>query len=819
MDTHFVPLKCITTVKRKAPETVSVTKKKTTKGSVTITDFFSKPHRRDSSHDTSDGNVGTTDTQCTSSAHHPDTEEIPTSDASACSSPSHSPAPVQEQCSKCTAVCCLPNARPHQPTSEAALKATSMQVGNKREHRSFQKKWYRDHPWITLCSTNNKAYCHTCRAMAGTLSLSKHTEPAFTGDGFCSWKRATQRFRQHENSAGHKQASFQLARAAAPAIDSQLSDQHARAQAARRGTFLKQLSTIRLLLRQGLAIRGHTECESNFHQLLTLRCEDDNGLRTWLQQNKYMSPEIVNECILLMSNCVVRNILNKIHDAKFFAILADETSDVQNKEQLAICIRWVDDQLDIHEDFIGLVHVEQTDAKSLYLAIKDVLIRCSLPLSHCRGQGYDGAANMMGHLRGLAKRVEADEASAIPVHCFAHCLNLCLQEAARRCSIIRDSLGLVNDISKLIRNSPKRALVFSRMQRQLSPEAPGLKPLCPTRWTVRTGAIHSVLENYEALVAAFDEMQSCTHDDQGHRAAGVFCKLEEFRTYIGLKLSYLVFGATEEVSHLLQSKTTTVDEAVQQLDVAKRFLQRQRSDEAFRLFYDQVVSHSTPLTHPPMLPRRRRLPARYGNCSGTDTTCHATAEDAYRKEYYEVIDVIIGELDKRFEQRTLTIPRRTEKLLLSAANWTVEGDLPIDDDVLTFYKNDINGEQFRRQLRMVPDMMKCAEEAKGLKVVTTIRTLADIITSSSIYIGMFSEVVKLLRIFMTVPVSTASAERSFSSLRRLKTYLRSTMTQQRLNNVMVPHCHKHEIDNIDLTSVAKEFVSANESRTTFFGNY
>ena len=140
--------------------------------------------------------------------------------------------------------------------------------------------------------------------------------------------------------------------------------------------------------------------------------------------------------------------------------------------------------------------------------------------------------------------------------------------------------------------------------------------------------------------------------------------------------------------------------------------------------------------------------------------------------------------------------------------------------MLTFYKNDINGEQFRRQLRMVPDMMKCAEEAKGLKVVTTIRTLADIITSSSIYIGMFSEVVKLLRIFMTVPVSTASAERSFSSLRRLKTYLHSIiMTQQRLNNVMVPHCHKHEIDNIDLTSVAKEFVSANESRTTFLGNF
>ena len=132
---------------------------------------------------------------------------------------------------------------------------------------------------------------------------------------------------------------------------------------------------------------------------------------------------------------------------------------------------------------------------------------------------------------------------------------------------------------------------------------------------------------------------------------------------------------------------------------------------------------------------------------------------------------------------------------MSASNLTEESDLAIDDEVLTFYKNDINDEHFLRQLysiiRMLPDMIKCAEESHSLKAVTTIRTVANIITSSSIYIGMFSEIVKLLRIFMTV--STASAER------RLDTYFRSIyMTQQRLNKVIVPHCHKHEIDNIDL---------------------
>ena len=175
---------------------------------------------------------------------------------------------------------------------------------------------------------------------------------------------------------------------------------------------------------------------------------DVKCVRTWLLPN--MSHEIVNECNFLMRNCVVRRMSNSIDDAKFFAILADETRDVQIESH----IRWVIDQLDIHEDFfIGLVHIEQSDAKSSNRATKYVIIRFSRPLSHCRGQG----------LRGLLKRVEADEASAITVHGFARCLNV-FARSTRQCSIIIDSLAIVqHDISKLISNSPNHVLVFNLM--------------------------------------------------------------------------------------------------------------------------------------------------------------------------------------------------------------------------------------------------------------------------------------------------------------------------------------------------------------------
>ena len=68
---------------------------------------------------------------------------------------------------------------------------------------------------------------------------------------------------------------------------------------------------------------------------------------------------------------------------------ADETREIKNKEQLAICIRWVDDQFTVFEEPIGMFNIPQTDSATILAAIKDVLTRCSFPINKCRGQGYD----------------------------------------------------------------------------------------------------------------------------------------------------------------------------------------------------------------------------------------------------------------------------------------------------------------------------------------------------------------------------------------------------------------------------------------------
>ena len=83
---------------------------------------------------------------------------------------------------------------------------------------------------------------------------------------------------------------------------------------------------------------------SNFHQLLNLRAQENPEFIEWLRKRdeKYTS-EIQNELLEAMAPGMMRQISANIQNATFFTIMADETADVSNKEQLVICIRRVDD--------------------------------------------------------------------------------------------------------------------------------------------------------------------------------------------------------------------------------------------------------------------------------------------------------------------------------------------------------------------------------------------------------------------------------------------------------------------------------------------
>ena len=88
---------------------------------------------------------------------------------------------------------------------------------------------------------------------------------------------------------------------------------------------------------------------------------------------------------------------------------------------------------------------------------------------------------------------------------------------------------------------------------------------------------------------------------------------------------------------------------------------------------------------------------------------------------------------------------------------------------------------------------------------------------SEVYQNMLTEIHKLLVLYFTFPVTTSTAERSFSSLRKIKTFLQNTMSGCRLNNLFLLHVHKSRTDALDLDTIAKKFISANSQRENYFG--
>ena len=93
------------------------------------------------------------------------------------------------------------------------------------------------------------------------------------------------------------------------------------------------------------------------------------------------------------------------------------------------------------------------------------------------------------------------------------------------------------------------------------------------------------------------------------------------------------------------------------------------------------------------------------------------------------------------------------------------GDLKIDSEMV--------------QLSMLQDVVKTANEEHqmGVKQVTTVRTVCELFNTCRFPKTMLSEVDHVIHMYLTLPLTPASAERTFSTLHRLKSYLRSTITQ------------------------------------------
>ena len=115
-----------------------------------------------------------------------------------------------------------------------------------------------------------------------------------------------------------------------------------------------------------------------------------------------MHNDVQNVILNIMAVLTLQEKLKTIQERRFFFYNCWEGTDVSNKEQLWFCLQPVDESLNPFKNLIGFYQLENIKNDTMVHVIKDILIRLKLSLSHCRGQTYDRASNMIGKKSGVS---------------------------------------------------------------------------------------------------------------------------------------------------------------------------------------------------------------------------------------------------------------------------------------------------------------------------------------------------------------------------------------------------------------------------------
>ena len=314
---------------------------------------------------------------------------------------------------------------------------------------------------------------------------------------FCNWKDATVAFSKHLQSKSHIEAVEAVITLPKQTKDvgAQLSIAHKAEKEEARDMLQIILSSVRFLARQGLALRGDgSDVSSNLTQLLHVRAKGNPKMLQWITKKacKHMHHDNQNEMLELMAHQVLRRILDDTHTSPFLAVMVDETRDQSNKEQLTLVLRWVSDDFTVSEEFVGLYYLSVIDAQSIVDAIKDAFLRFQIPFTKLRGQCYDGCSTMAGARAGVAVKIQELEPRAMFTHCYGHALNLAVNDTITKVPKMKDCLDTCYEIVKLIKFSPKQEAMLSQLKEEMGSDAPGVRTLCPTRWTVRAESLYIV---------------------------------------------------------------------------------------------------------------------------------------------------------------------------------------------------------------------------------------------------------------------------------------------------------------------------------------
>jgi hypothetical protein len=136
-----------------------------------------------------------------------------------------------------------------------------------------------------------------------------------------------------------------------------------------------------------------------------------------------------------------------------------------------------------------------------------------------------------------------------------------------------------------------------------------------------------------------------------------------------------------------------------------------------------------------------------------------------------------------------------------------------DLEQLGYYNNLVDFRELKREVLVwKTTLQKYAD--KNLVNSNSIASIANLLVENNL-MATFPQMISLMRVYLAIPATSAAAERAFSVLKRIKTWLRNTMVQERLSSLAILSIEKELLELIDIQDIVSKFAALKNRRTQF----
>ena len=671
--------------------------------------------------------------------------------------------------------------------------------------RHFRPDWYSMFPWLEYSVSQQKVFCFACRKFGTNTCKS---EIAFTANGFSNWKKALENgkgLKKHNNSSDHTLSMVRwedkkmISEGKKKSIVN-LIDPERESLVKNNQEYFSMLIKYHIhFVTNEQPYRGHDETDDSknpgkWKSFINLQLETNAHFKELydniLAQNAtydYTSKRSCNEMVESLGDVVRDMIISEINQSGMYSVLIDESKDNAGHEEMATCFRYVLENK-IYERFFKLSRVPLGDAEHI---VNDHLLPIlQNPNLHSVlvGGGADGASVMSGCHEGVFQKLKRVYSWMIYIHCAAHRLNLvvtCYLSSNREAKSIITVYKSLHHIFSVANNRE----IYEDQQKNLYPkqQIKQLSGLTEVRWSCRYEGVNTVINTIKAILVSL-QLIANGNSNTADQAAGTYHKIMSSSFITSMVFLHNILAITDGLNKHLQEVNVDFVVAQGELNVCKKLLADLSVEKVEKKVIDICSDIDIHTEYEDPIHATRKTLCDYFKLSKADGKTKVVDQLSKLKD--TAVKKLIKELDHRFNEMKSNVIGSLHTLDASSAQY------------LEYSRMEPLIEHYRDQISVDETLLEaeCSRAKLSLE------------TGNSIVPELYPNLIKIIQLYKSLPVNTATVERGFSCMNRIISYVRNSLTSERASDLMLLSINKDLLTDINTDHVIKKWAGKRKYR-------